>query len=281
MWKEYKETFDGVHASQRLKTEVMNMKREEDVAKKRRIPAAVLVAAILVVVLAGTAVAREYFGRVSVVPESSGSENGVGYSVYGQYACIPAESLPEDVLTRGAGIVDYGDAVWTFASRSECEVFLKLDLMNNAELERLPQRAALDLSNLDPNCGGALVSSAVDVFFQGQEARSILVWSLYGNNSYQVTEQVVFRTDKNSTEYGGKDRQKAASDRWNVAFTDYTTPNGMEVTITTETDATGCVIQSAHFASSNAIYWLELLTWEEQSEIDSMKALKELLDAYE
>ena len=53
MWKEYKETFDGVHASQRLKTEVLNVKQEENAEKKRRIPAAALVAAMLVLVLAG------------------------------------------------------------------------------------------------------------------------------------------------------------------------------------------------------------------------------------
>lgn len=83
MWKEYKETFDGVHASQRLKTEVLNMKREENAAGKRRIPAAALAAAILVIALAGTALAAGYLGRVTIVPmEQVMGRTGGGHPCY-------------------------------------------------------------------------------------------------------------------------------------------------------------------------------------------------------
>ena len=91
MWKEYKETFDGVHASQRLKMEVLNMKREENVTKKHRIPAAALVAAALVIALAGTAVAEGLFGRVSV---SAGTRDGDGgHTFHGNFQTVPLESL--------------------------------------------------------------------------------------------------------------------------------------------------------------------------------------------
>ena len=56
MEKEYRELFDGVRASGRLRMEVMNMKREET-KRVRRIPRAALIAAALVLALAGTAVA--------------------------------------------------------------------------------------------------------------------------------------------------------------------------------------------------------------------------------
>ena len=55
MEKEYRELFDGVRASGRLRMEVMNMKREET-KRVRRIPRAALIAAALVLALAGTAV---------------------------------------------------------------------------------------------------------------------------------------------------------------------------------------------------------------------------------
>lgn len=53
----YREAFDEVHASDRLRQEVGNMTKQEQRTVKRRVPAAALIAAVLVLALAGTAVA--------------------------------------------------------------------------------------------------------------------------------------------------------------------------------------------------------------------------------
>ena len=58
MREQYRETFDEVHASDRLRQEVWNMTKEERAQPaKRRIPKAALIAAVLVLVLTGTALA--------------------------------------------------------------------------------------------------------------------------------------------------------------------------------------------------------------------------------
>ena len=53
----YREMFDEVHAPQGLKEEVMNMTRQETTRVVRKVSAAFVIAAVLAVVLAGTALA--------------------------------------------------------------------------------------------------------------------------------------------------------------------------------------------------------------------------------
>lgn len=53
----YRETFDEVHASEALRQEVFNMTKQERTAAKRRIPRMLLIAAVIVLALAGTALA--------------------------------------------------------------------------------------------------------------------------------------------------------------------------------------------------------------------------------
>ena len=102
MEKEYRELFDGVRASGRLRMEVMNMKREET-KRVRRIPRAALIAAALVLALAGTAVA--YLSRVTVAPY------GDGYSVHAEAGNVPLASLSEVVLQRAANADSRADAL--------------------------------------------------------------------------------------------------------------------------------------------------------------------------
>lgn len=65
----YRKTFDEIHASEALRQEVLNMTRQEKAAVKRQIPRILLIAAIVVLVLAGTALAaaapgiRQWFSR--------------------------------------------------------------------------------------------------------------------------------------------------------------------------------------------------------------------------
>ena len=171
MWEKYEETFDGVHASQRLKTEVLNMKREEKAARKRRIPAAALAAAILAVVLAGTAVAEEIINRVNVDlvnPDEAGASTE-GYSLRIRFSPIPLESLSDEALERfawgeGGGIQRYegtdGEYVsWTHHSWAEAEAFLGLDLGRNLMLEQYPEVYMGD--PYDPNEGTCWVGGVL------------------------------------------------------------------------------------------------------------------------
>lgn len=65
----YRKTFDEIHASAALRQEVLNMTKQEKAVVKRQIPRVLLIAAILVLVLAGTALAaaapgiRQWFSQ--------------------------------------------------------------------------------------------------------------------------------------------------------------------------------------------------------------------------
>ena len=171
MREKYKETFDGVHASQQLKTEVMNVKREENVTKRRKVPAAALAAALLTVVLAGTAVAVEIINRVEVGlvnPDETGVSTE-GYSLQVKFSPIPLESLSDEALERfargeGGDIQRYegndGEYVsWTHHSWAEAEAFLGLDLGRNPLLEQYPE---VYLSNsYDPDEGTCWVGGVL------------------------------------------------------------------------------------------------------------------------
>lgn len=143
MRKAYQELFDGVRASDRLKMEVMNMKREET-KRIRRIPRAALAAAVLVLALAGTALAAEYFGWVKLrtlgPEEMQGAETLSGYLAEAEYERIPLENLAGEALRRAAAIPApeeggwYGEA-WRFDSWTEAEEFLGLELADNPVLE--------------------------------------------------------------------------------------------------------------------------------------------------
>ena len=65
----YRETFDEIHASEALRQEVLNMTKQEQAVVKRQIPRMLLIAAVIVLVLAGTTLAvsltglPDWFGR--------------------------------------------------------------------------------------------------------------------------------------------------------------------------------------------------------------------------
>lgn len=61
----YRETFDEIHASEALRQEVLNMTKQERTAAKRQIPRMLLIAAVIVLALAGTAVAVSLSGMQS------------------------------------------------------------------------------------------------------------------------------------------------------------------------------------------------------------------------
>ena len=96
------------------KKEVLSMKQ----TTKRRMPTAALVA-----VLAGTAVAVGYSGRLDVTPVDGDFENG--YNVRGAYQNIPPERLSTELLER-AERIGGGSEELIFGSWSEAEEFIGL-----------------------------------------------------------------------------------------------------------------------------------------------------------
>ena len=134
--KRLKRVFDQVKLSpEREETMLADLlaEQKEDTMKqknRRRIPAAAIAAAVLVAVLAGTAMA--YFSRVTVAPY--GDEGG--YSVRAETGNVPLSELSEDVLQRAAEASVSGELL-PFQSWEEAEEYLGLDIADNARLEQM------------------------------------------------------------------------------------------------------------------------------------------------
>lgn len=243
--------------------------------RKRRIPAAALVAAVLVAVLAGTALAREYFGHITVVPQYGGSDGGdaSAYSLYGEYDRIPADRLSEDVMSLGAEAGDPGLVTKSFGSWSECEAFLGLELADNSKLDQLRRNASLILDNDSPKA-----ANAVQISYFGQLPYTISIFSSYEGDGFSLIETALLRTEYNDPS-SSADMQldlQAGAD-----FEEYVTPSGMAVTIAAESRSDGNGRYLAHFVRNNAIFTLDLCFGEDQSGDAMLETLKEILDAYE
>lgn len=98
MREEYRNLFSGVHASERLRAEVMNLKSREymTLKRRRRIPAAAA-AAVLAMVLAGTAFAAVIERlNMQVVPDGTDA----GYTVTsGSLTKFPLSAFSPELLT--------------------------------------------------------------------------------------------------------------------------------------------------------------------------------------
>lgn len=256
------------------KREVSSMKQTNS---RRRIPAAALAAAVLVAALAGTALAMEHFGRVSLVPQSGttdGSETSA-YSVYGEYDLISADRLSEEVLSLGEGTGEYGDINRSFASREECEAFLGLDLADNPKLDQMQQSAVMDIDG-----DGEPAANAVRVSYYDRLPNTITVWSFYGGDGYQLTECAILRTEYNYRSTG--EDMRLGGMQGAVEFEDYVTPDGMEARIATESRDDGTARYIAHFARGNALFTLDFWFMEDHEfNGAALEVLKEILDAYE
>ncbi len=133
MEKEYRELFDGVRASGRLRMEVMNMKREET-KRVRRIPRAALIAAALVLALAGTAVAAEFIYSSLHIQVN----DEVGFCVT-DMAPIQSREVPSDEFLEYADQIEKYPGRLGFDSWEEAEEFIGADLVRNSYLEQMEQ----------------------------------------------------------------------------------------------------------------------------------------------
>lgn len=270
MWKEYKETFDGVHASQRLRTEVLDMKREENVRSKRRIPAAALVAAVLVIALAGTALA--YLSRVTVAPYED------GYSVQAEVGNIPLSSLPEEVLRRAASATDSAD-ILPFQSWDEAEAYLGLELGDNARLDQMEKNVYR--MSLGENGKSETAPCLIWLDHCENLPSCIRLVAAYKEGNLQVLEETVLLVENPAL---GEDRPywygKPSSEM--VSTESYVTPSGIEATIVTSQGAgTAYMKYEANFVLNQSFFRVKIEEAGEESRADALTLLKEILDAYE
>ena len=272
MWKEYKETFDRVHASQRLKTEVLNMKREENVTKRRRIPAAALVAAVLVIALAGTAAA--YLSRVTVTPY------GDGYSVQSEAGNVPLASLSEDVLQRAAAAESRAE-IMPFDSWDEAEAYLGLNIADNARLDQMEK--GLWGMSLGESEKPVVAPSIVDLRYNNGLPDTITLIASYHEGDFSVKAEAVLMVEDPT--YGEDRVYRFANPMAEMSGTEtYVTPSGIEATIVASRVVyradTVRVEYTAQFVLHQASFSVRISVDEGESSEDALILLKEILDAY-
>ena len=292
MRKAYQELFDEVHASERLRTEVMNMKNTEstDMRPKRRIPAAALIAAVLVVVLAGTALAGEYLGRFRIEWLSGFQTPGGeidGYSVTLEDVRFPAEELSDAVFTIGEEIGDVHQPhrQIAFDSWTECEEFLGVELADN------PRLAELQKSTCSFGRDRAHVWLAL--YYAPMLPTSIHADAYYRQgNEITVSQGVSIRTQYDI--WGPEDRDYLVPQNGEdtLEYEAYTMSNGTEALLFTDTYETtdrgkpfsdfDCCYAS--FIMNDMRYLLNVSVRSNPGEVPEVGALalaKEILDAYE
>lgn len=301
--KRLKRVFDQVRLSQEReeamladllseKKEVSSMKQTNN---RRRIPAAALAAAVLVIALAGTAMAAEYLGWIKIEPISSwlgpdGPEEVSGYAVTFDDTQFPAENLSEEVFSIGEeiGDVHLPRRMIAFDSWSACEEFLGVDLANNSRLDQM-QRDIMQVDDPDHSIGRT--HAYVSLNYSKLMPSYITTTACYreGNNIH-VGQSVKLRTqyapDKDPEQW---DMQIPQNGEEPLAYVTYITSAGVEATIFTDTYDTPISTYTSCYASfikDNMYFTLNVSvkTHEGQEPTnapDAMELTKEILDAYE
>lgn len=273
------------------KKEVSRMKH----TNRRRIPAAAFVAAVLVIALAGTALAAEYLGWIKIEAISSwlgpdGPEEGSGYAVTFDDRRFPAENLSEEVFAIGEeiGDVHLPGRMIAFNSWPACEEFLGVDLANNPRLDQM-QRKAMQVDDPDHSIGrtyayvslayAKLMPSYVNVSACYQEGNHITVCQ-------DVHLRTQYAPDRDPEQW---DMQIPQNGEEPLAYESYITSAGIEATIFTDTYDTPVSTYTSCYASfikDNMYFTLDVSvkTHEGQEPTnapDAMELTKEILDAYE
>lgn len=272
MEKEYRELFDGVRASGRLRMEVMNMKREET-KRVRRIPRAALIAAALVLALAGTAVA--YLSRVTVAPY------GDGYSVHAEAGNVPLASLSEVVLQRAANADSRADAL-PFQSWDDAEAYLGLEIADNARLEQMEK--SMRAMSLGEDDSPVLAPCLLLLWYYGSgRPDTIDLSACYEEGDYAVNVEAVLLVEdpdfdwERSYHFANAGAEMSGAEQ-------YVTPGGLETTIVTSRET---FREDAVFTKCEAEFVLgraSFRVWISVPDGDSVEGpeslLKEVLDAY-
>lgn len=289
MRKEYREVFGEVHASGRLREEVMNVKHAENAGMrpKRRVPTAALIAAVLVVVLAGTALAGEYLGRFRIEWLSSFQtpEGEIdGYSVALEDVRFPAEELSDEVFAIGKEIGDVHRRI-AFDSWAECEEFLGVDLADNPRLAEMQKSTC--------SIGRDRAHAWLYLSYEDLLPSTISADAYYRQeNGITVSQGVTIRTQYAIWEPETWDYLVPQNGEDILEYEAYTMSNGTEALLfvdTYETNIRGTPFSEfdccyASFIMNDMRYLLSVSVRSNPGDVPEVGALelaKEILDAYE
>lgn len=272
----------------REEKEAANMKEN----RRRRIPAAALVAVVLVMILAGTALGAEYFGKVKIELADNVIGAKDGYWAIGPGGTVPADSFSEEVLALCADMGPWDSVRLPFDSWSEAEEYLGIELADNAVLEdQFVKAYGMQYEKTTPK-GRQVKRRAqclliIDANAQRHLPSRITVDTSYYRGNCSVIQLVQLATDAVEGDY--KTGLGSAFDG-EYSFQEYVTPSGLEVTIYSEVIQernTSRIGYMAHFVKNGAFFTVQLITddnWRIDKGIkyyDPWDTLIEILDAYE
>jgi len=251
------------------KKEVSSMKQN----RKRRIPAAALVAAVLVIALAGTAAA--YLSRVTVAPYVD------GYSVHAETGNIPLSSLPDDLLERAADS-DRGQELMPFDSWEEAEAYLGLEIADNARLDQMEK--GLCGMSLSENEKPVVSPSILDLLYSNGLPDQIGLQASYKEGDLWVRVDAVLMVENPA--FGEDSAYSFANPSAELIGTEtYVTPCGMEATIVTSqvsyAESFTRTEYEAQFILNRAFFQVKTNVKEGESGEEALTLLKEVLDAYQ
>lgn len=305
----YRETFELVRASDRLRTEVMNMTEQERGGGSRRFPKAALIAAALALALAGTAIAAEVLGLTVNFKEDPGwNEDGSpvpGFEIIAERAPIPVESLSQELLELAASTGD-GAHQFALSSLKEVEDLWRLELRDNPML-RWPQTMYV-LTGGEELCGACMLylscnggelmwaSLTADYRIGGTFAHPVTV-NLKASIVTDRATDTVYENALNSGRY-----YNTSPDRISQSSESYVTPSGLEAVLVTTELASKPAAEldeaerpvnlretCAFFVRDDVLYELSIEEFEFMDSEDSTyledaaasALLKQILDAYE
>ena len=279
--KRLKRVFDQVKLSREreeaMLADLLNEKKEVSGMKqmnRRRIPAAAFVAAVLVIALAGTALA--YFSRVTVAPY--GDEGG--YSVRAETGNVPLSELSEDVLQRAAEASVSGELL-PFQSWEEAEEYLGLDIADNARLEQMEK--SMRAMSLGEDDSPVLAPCLLLLWYYGSgRPDTIDLSACYEEGDYAVNVEAVLLVEdpdfdwERSYHFANAGAEMSGAEQ-------YVTPGGLETTVTSrETFREDAVFTKceAEFVLGRASFrvWISVPDGDSVEGPESL--LKEVLDAY-
>lgn len=239
---------------------------------RNKLRAAVLVAAALAVILAGTALAGEIASRIEVrIYESKGGERA-GYSAPTYVMPVPLESLPEEARSRVAGVAEYEK--WPFASRAEAEEFFGVELAKNSVLEGM-KRSTTYVEREDGSYDSAPCWAHV-LPYSGETVTSMIqLESGYENRKCWIHEEVTLLIDSSGQEVKPVRSNLSVGADGRFQAEEYTTPSGLEVSIVTHRPEGGGILSyEAHFVLGGLRFSVS------SDGALALTRLKEVLDGY-
>ena len=248
--------------------EVSSMKQ----TNRRRVPAAALAAAVLAVVLAGTALAAEHFGWITIDRYED------GYSVQADLEPIPQSSLTDDVLRLAETATDTVE-ILPFQSWDEAEAYLGLEIADNARLDQMKKHEyGLSLGTNEKS-----VVAPCLIWLESCEALPcyIMLKASYIEGNFTVNEESVLLVEnpalgENRSHWFGKPESEM------ISTERYITPSGLETAIVTSLTAAGDNTKyEAQFILNQALFRIGIKVDRGESGEEAILLLKEILDAYE